>query len=320
MAKPVPLVLVLTVFSLGCQSKEKTRALVMQEKLREPDPHAKIAAAHVIADEAALGNRELTILLPDLLQTIAVNEERFRPKDGGPETSPSDVSRRAVLAMRPPPVPELIGFLGKEHKWAIQGAAATVLGEMKAKEAVPALAALLEEPDEFSAGHLQYKTMHALGQIGDPRAVAPLVAYARRDPKQCNRAIPSVAMIPGRETADALLAVAGDATAPCREAALGSLGKTGDSRAAPLLIAAMKDKGLDADLRQTAALALGDLREPRVVEALIEALESCRELREPDSSIPNWMAHSLKRLTGQELGESRAAWQTWWTANAATFK
>jgi HEAT repeat protein len=82
---------------------------------------------------------------------------------------------RRALAAEGKPTQELIRELEAEDA-AIRVQAIRVLGDRRSREAVPALIARLREPDvrvaERAAG--------ALAQIGDPRAVAPIIDFTHR--------------------------------------------------------------------------------------------------------------------------------------------
>ena len=153
----------------------------------------------------------------------------------------------------------------------------------------------------------------ALGKLREPRAVPLLVALLQDD-----------------EVA---------------QAAAFSLGQIGDSAAVPALAAYVRDQGNSGHLRgpaaialarfsdrvaldvftsilrsddesrmtKRAAFALGRVRDPSAIEALIKAL------RGEDEDTRNAAALALERLTGQELWDDAAAWQTWWKANKAAF-
>jgi HEAT repeat protein len=81
----------------------------------------------------------------------------------------------------------------------------------------------------------------ALGEIGDTRAVEPLIAALQ------------------------------DQVPVVREWAAQALGEIGDARAVEPLIAALQDE--DPDVRKIAAGALGQIRDARAVEFLLAALE-----------------------------------------------
>ncbi|MFQ5788881.1 MAG: HEAT repeat domain-containing protein [Acidobacteriota bacterium] len=84
-----------------------------------------------------------------------------------------------------------------------------------------------------------------------------------------------------------------------------------DPRAIDALIAALRDK--DRWTRQSAAGALEHRLAARAIEPLIAILDDKREIREA-------AAKSLKRVTGQDLGEDQATWQRWWNDNRETLE
>jgi HEAT repeat protein len=65
----------------------------------------------------------------------------------------------------------------------------------------------------------------------------------------------------------------------------------------------------DPDVRQAAALALGQYRQPMVVDALIAALQ------DPSYSVVHAAMQSLQTLTGQSLGDDPVTWQAWVAQN-----
>jgi len=66
-------------------------------------------------------------------------------------------------------------------------------------------------------------------------------------------------------------------------------------------------------LRRRAARLLALSVDTRVIEPLIEALA------DEDEQVRQFAWASLERITGQELGTDRAAWQRWWTENKDSF-
>jgi len=123
-----------------------------------------------------------------------------------------------------------------------------------------------------------------------------------------------------------------------RAAAVGALGRHGDTLHAPRLIEALDDENDSvrlaaaralqrihnreaiprlletieernediADVRAAAADALGQYREPEVVLALIGALA------DPRLMVNDRVRHALLVLTGQDFGLDRAAWLAWY--------
>ena len=118
-----------------------------------------------------------------------------------------------------------------------------LVGGPEAEQAVETLTAALK--DEERGGIARPAAAKALGQLGDARAVKPLLA-ALKDNKW-------------------------SWSSRLRETAAEALGKLGDARAVEPLIAALKDKELS--VRLAAAGALGELGHAAAVEPLVAALE-----------------------------------------------
>jgi HEAT repeat protein len=182
-------------------------------------------------------------------------------------------------------VSQQIGKL-KDADPAVRQKAATALGRSKSSRAVEPLIIALNDTDPS----VQDCAAIALGEIKDPRAVEPLMATFRdavknnqptKDPygvysyndlqtrrldvaKQAAEALGSL----GAPALQDLMAAFRDKD--LREYALSGLVKMG-SPAVDALAAAMKDP--DDDVRWHAANALGDIKDTRAVEPLIEALQ-----------------------------------------------
>jgi len=71
----------------------------------------------------------------------------------------------------------------------------------------------------------------------------------------------------------------------------------------PPLISALKDE--DGDVREAAAEALGELKDPRAVEPLISVL------KDEDGSVRWWAVKALNKITGEDFGEDEAKWRDW---------
>jgi HEAT repeat protein len=116
-----------------------------------------------------------------------------------------------------------------------------------------------------------YVRMHAakkLGDIGDSRAVQPLIAVLNDD-KTGIRAADALAQI-GKPSVEPLTdALKHESPIGRRNAAL-ALGKIGDDRGVNSLIHALKDS--DLIVRRNAVQALGEIRDTSAVEPLIDAL------------------------------------------------
>jgi len=75
-------------------------------------------------------------------------------------------------------------------------------------------------------------------------------------------------------------------------------------RKVPEFISALKDS--DWMVRQAAAYALGEIKDPRAVKPLISALNDSHW------SVRQAAAEALKEITGKDFGEDQRKWQEWW--------
>ncbi len=73
----------------------------------------------------------------------------------------------------------------------------------------------------------------------------------------------------------------------------------------PLMVRLLPARETDTQVRASAADALGQYAEPRVVEALVESLD------DPDLAVVRASERSLRFLTGQKLGSDPRDWNTW---------
>lgn len=96
----------------------------------------------------------------------------------GARTVPAAIVAQSALRVGPAAIPALHDAV-REPDAAVRSVAVAVLGLERAIEAVPALVGVLAGDAEVTVrGH----AARALGHIGDPRAVAPLVRAAHDDP------------------------------------------------------------------------------------------------------------------------------------------
>jgi len=132
--------------------------------------------------------------------------------------------------------------------------------------AVPALIALLGDAD----ANVRANAVWALGDIGDVRAVEPLIAALRdADVRWC--AARALGELGDNRAVEPLIPLLGDADANVRVYAAGALGEINkDPRAFAVLITALGDTG--AQVRWSAAGALGKLGDIRAVGPLVVLL------------------------------------------------
>jgi HEAT repeat protein len=127
----------------------------------------------------------------------------------------------------------------------------------------------------WGSPQLRRETAIELGQLGNPRAVDPLIAALDRDLDMRREIATALGRIGDARAANALLGLLLDKSASTRLAAVWALGQVGDTRAVEPL-AAVLGSDVDQDVCQTAAeslVRLGDARGiGRGVPALIQRL------------------------------------------------
>jgi len=94
-------------------------------------------------------------------------------------------------------------------------------------------------------------------------------------------------------------------------AAARALGAIGDPSVVPALSATLLYHKLD-QTRYVSAIALGKLKDPRAIKPLISALDDNPYIR-----IAAFTA--LTEITGQDFGEDKKRWKTWWQKNKTNF-
>jgi HEAT repeat protein len=147
------------------------------------------------------------------------------------------------------------------------------IAELKAKGQIDELIKALHFPDDHN---VRFEAASALGEIGDPRCVDPLITAL-------------------------------DDTQRVKEVAIRSLGKIGDPRAVDPLLEALKDDNWE--VRGMAAKALGEIGDQQAVQALIEALQN-------DTEAVRWyITQALTHITGQPFGNDVSQWQKWQQEN-----
>jgi len=205
----------------------------------------------------------------------------------------------AVLArIGAPAVEPLIATL--QCDGTLSEAAAEALGQIGDVRAVEPLVTALKDKDKS----VRKAAAEALGQIADPRALEPLIgtlqdrnAFVRR------AAAGALGHLPDPRAVDALAAILNDTLD--RDAAFSALVTIG-APCVPALVATLKDDKFS--VRTDAAKALGQIGDARAVEPLIATL---RDSKEP---VREAAAEALDRLGwSPDSGEAEAAY---WVAKA----
>jgi WD40 repeat protein len=200
---------------------------------------------------------------------------------------------------------------------------------LKAKGDVKGLIKALEYEKDW---HVRRDAAEAFGQIGDPRAIGPLIA-AFKDGYLNEVAAEALVKIGARAVEPLIAALSDegvrepDVRAPghagpvtvevmttilnnadnewrdtlVRTAAAKALGQIGDPRAVGPLIAALKDRNRDDHVHEFAVRALGQIGDPRAVEPLHAALNDQHQ----EESVRNAAAEALGRI-GTGMSEPRS--------------
>jgi HEAT repeat protein len=169
--------------------------------------------------------------------------------------------------------------------FGVQASAATALGEIKDQRAVEPLMATIKDavkygqatkgPDDVysitdqqrSRLDVAQKAADALGNIGAPSLDVLMAAFKDKDLN--GYAAPGLVKM-GAPAVDSLVVAMHDADADVRWEATNALGEIKDPRAVPALLEALQVK----DIQWHAALALGKIKDARSVEPLIAALQN----------------------------------------------
>jgi HEAT repeat protein len=160
----------------------------------------------------------------------------------------------------------LIRALGPSHPAEVRRAAASFLGDLVDRRAVPPLIGILGEKE----GTVRLAAVLSLAKIGDPRAVSPLLdLLADPDGDVRTATVIALGMIGDRSSVPPLLAILSDPHAPVRDAGAWALGAMKDDRAVRSLIKALSDP--EWHVRMEAEWALLEIGSGSV-EPLIGAL------------------------------------------------
>lgn len=195
-----------------------------------------------------------------------------------------------------------------DSQWDVRSVANEALVRIGAG-AVEPLVAALKDGGVLGASGVRAYAASALGQIGDPRAVDPLIA-ALKDETGGVRAFAASALgqIGDPRAVEPLIAALKGEGGWARKEAVEALGQIGDPRAVEPLVAALN--GEAGSVRKGAAEALGRLGDPRAVEPLVAALaDRDREVREAAAQALDGLAWSPDRSeAGAAYWATRGNW------------
>jgi HEAT repeat protein len=193
-----------------------------------------------------------------------------------------------------------------DEVWVLE-AAAEAVGHARERRALPRLIALLKYDYSYTASH-QATAATALGALGDPAAIPPLVASVAR-PSLSEAALASLAKIGGADAATGVLSVLQDIWwYDGLVAAIRTLGHIGDRTAIPAIVDLVVRHGSEQpEFRRAAAEAFGRLGGPDAVEPLLAALVDPDEQTVAIAGVAlSGLPHVVPRLA-QMLGNKASA-------------
>lgn len=246
-------------------------------ELETIDPRLRIQLKQQIKAQAHKAEDEATIIAIILLLEHPNEEVRSQAASALGEIR----SRVATDA--------LIKVLKSDRSYEVRSYAAEALGKIRDKEATDPLIEILRGPVRTLGDvKLHWNVADALGFIGAPLAVEPLIAILTTDYENLESAVSdlrdaaedALAAIGGQHTAELLIDLLFKPdlhpkkykTTGIRKRIAGSLGKMGLKLAVQPLITLLNDPQYDA--QAAAADALGNFDDPQVKEALLSVLES----------------------------------------------
>lgn len=156
-----------------------------------------------------------------------------------------------------------------DESMVVSEKAAKALGQLGEKEAAGALISALNSNTNLS---IVCSIIEALGQIGDTRAVEPLIAFLTHKEskvRECTAA--SLGKLRDARAVEPLIAVLNDEQERVRWYAADSLGKIGDPVCVESLVKLLSDNS--ARVRESAVTALGQIGNQQAIESLIKAIQ-----------------------------------------------
>lgn len=158
----------------------------------------------------------------------------------------------------------LIKALRYQKDEGVRRAAAWALGQVGDMRAVNPLIAAFKDKDYY----VREAAARALRQIRDTQAVEPLMAALKNEDSNVREAAVEALVGIGHGAVERLVTALTDEDWSVRKTAIEALVQIGDARAVELLIAALEDRNW-----WDAAKALGKIGDPRAVEPLIAVLK-----------------------------------------------
>lgn len=255
----------------------------------------------------------------------------------GPDADARIGAVRALAASASPSaVPVLAEVLRADRVWMVRRSAAEALGELRRREAVPALLSAMRHRD----WQIRRASADALGRIGDPEAFSGLLPYVG-DPVSPVRRSVAGALLRMQEASggDLYRRALSDRDPDVRRVGALASGLTLRQSAVPMLGRMLRSEDEPAAVREAAAEALGRIGGDEAVEALVEGFRGAprsvrrsvlgalgsvgpaafprlvRGLSDRDPAVALWCRWSLEAATGMEFGRDAARWNAWMEKN-----
>jgi HEAT repeat protein len=155
-----------------------------------------------------------------------------------------------------------------EGDWPALWTVAEALGQLEDPHAVGPLVAVLR--DSYSDKYVQHTAVEALGQLGEPVQKPLIILLRDGDEGARQRAIAALGQLGDVRNLAPLIAALRDEKWPVHDGARKALMQIGKAAVEPLLAVLQDD---DPFVRRRAVLALGEIRDVRALESLIAVLE-----------------------------------------------
>ena len=202
-------------------------------------------------------------------------------------------------------VPVIISVLNEKHM-TMRYSAARSLGKIGDNRATPDLIKLLEDPES----EVRFYTAEAIGNIGDEQASKPLANVVLNDSTAKVRlaAITALDKVGGKSESKAVIDALADSDPDVRGYAAELAASWAIQEGLPIITRMIKEDRANI-ARAACARALGVYNDITAVPSLIVALD------DGYSEVKLCALNSLKKISGQNYGNDKAAWNHWFELN-----
>lgn len=232
--------------------------------------------------------------------TLEADVEALLGRVLGDDPIAAEEAREEVLDLGRPAA-AVVAKLLKDNGPQKRYIACELLGDLRDTSSVPALIAVLKDPDTYQAS-VASAAARTLGRLADAAAVP------------------------------ALIEALGSKDVDLRYEAARALGNLRAAAAAPKLLELLKDQGQTFHERLVccgAAQALGRLGTREAVPELVRMLDNAMQEPHTSNGVNYYAARALERIVGQDQGSLTASaadlasaikkWKVWWDAHKAEF-